>query len=86
LIPIREQIGKYFDLSAAFNKIKSPMLSNSNLNASIYISKYLTAPFKQLEFYSKTLREIHRFTEDFHVDRGDVQRSIEFYTEFSVSS
>lgn len=60
-------------------------MPNNSLNASIYLSKNLAAPFKQLEFYLKILKEIQRYTEDFHVDRGDVQRSIEFYSDLSVN-
>ncbi len=62
---------------------------SSNVNSSaaiiLYLTKYLAAPFKQLDTYSKLLKELYRFTEDFHSDRGDVQRSMEFYSDLSVS-
>jgi len=38
-------------------------MANNSLNASIYISKNLTSPLKQLEYYLKLLKEIHRYTE-----------------------
>ncbi len=51
----------------------------------IYLTQYLAAPFKQLEAYGKLLKELFRFTEDYHVDRGDVQRSMEFYMDLHVN-
>ncbi len=73
---------KFYEPS--FSKLNSTN-ANVNLTASTYITKLLVAPFKQLEIYSKLLKEIHRYTQDFHIDRGDVQRACEFYAELSVS-
>lgn len=59
--------------------------SSSSVAAAIYMTKFLAAPFKQLEQYVKMLREIHRYTEDYHIDRGDLQRCLEFYSTLLVS-
>ena len=76
----KDLIIKFYEPS--FNKLNTSG-SAVNLTASTYITKLLIAPFKQLEIYSKLLKEIHRYTPDFHVDRGDVQRALEFYTDLS---
>lgn len=84
----KEVLAKFFESSL------SKMINTASINANalsstavvtIYLTKYLAAPFKQLESYSKLLKELYRFTEDHHVDRGDVQRSMEFYSELSTS-
>ena len=101
-------MAKFFEIT--LNKLSSPILSVTNTNgsdASIYLIKFLTAPFRQIEIYVKLLCELHRFTEvefcvfqviqnifnftnfksngkDHHVDRGDVQRSLEFYSDLTV--
>lgn len=78
----KEQLSKYFETS--LSKMSSPLLpTTSTITVAIYFTKFLAAPFKQLEIYVKLLKEIQRFTQDFHVDRGDVQRSIEFYTDLT---
>ncbi len=35
----------------------------SNMTVSIYMSKFLATPFRQLEIYAKLLKEIQRYTE-----------------------
>ena len=100
-------MAKYFEITT--NKLNSPILSVTNTNgsdASIYLIKFLTAPFRQIEIYVKLLCELHRFIEieffrlkylikilfkhfitnekDHHVDRGDVQRLLEFYSDLTV--
>jgi hypothetical protein len=65
--------------------ISSLNTSSSTIGASIFIVKFLIAPFKQLEVYLKYLKEIERYTPDHHIDRGDVQRSIQFYSELLMN-
>jgi hypothetical protein len=102
-----DQLSKFFD--STLTKLTSPLLmqTSSPINVSIYITKFLAAPFKHIELYVKLLKEIHRYSEvsfesrffliqikmskffvffskDYHVDRGDVQRCVEFYSELSV--
>jgi len=82
----KDTLAKFFEIT--INKLNSPILSVANTNgsdASIYLIKFLTAPFRQIEIYVKLLCELHRFTEDHHVDRGDVQRSLEFYSDLTTS-
>jgi hypothetical protein len=68
-------------LNKHFEMISSLNTSSSTAGASIFIVKFLIAPFKQLEVYVKYLKEVERYTSDHHTDRGDVQRSIQFYSE-----
>ncbi|CAF1022275.1 unnamed protein product [Brachionus calyciflorus] len=78
----KEELSKFFESTLA--KMSSPLLpTTSTITVAIYFTKFLAAPFKQLEIYVKVLKEIQRYTQDFHVDRGDVQRSIEFYSELT---
>lgn len=80
----KDPLSKFFE--ASIHKMTSPLLpATSTIVVSIYITKFLAAPFKQLEIYVKILREIHRYTEDYHIDRGDVQRCIEFYSDLSLN-
>jgi Rho guanine nucleotide exchange factor 7 len=44
----------------------------------------LSQPFRRLEKYPSLLQEIERHVEEFHKDRGDLQRSIEYYKEIQV--
>lgn len=73
-------MSKYFE--STLSKMISPLMPSVSANTAvaIYITKFLAAPFKQLEIYVKILKEIHRYTEDYHIDRGDLQRCIEFYS------
>lgn len=78
----REALNSFFESS--ISKMSSPLVPvTSNIVVAIYLSKFLATPFKQLEIYGKLLKEIQRYTEDYHVDRGDLQRSIEFYNDLS---
>jgi len=45
----------------------------------LHIITCLSQPFRRLERYSCLLQEIERHVEEFHKDRGDLQRSIEYY-------
>lgn len=44
----------------------------------------LSKPFRRLEKYSGMLLELQRHLEEYHVDRGDTQRSISIYKEIAV--
>lgn len=83
----REALAKFFETSMNkmnFSSIITSMPMEPSAIIAIYLTKYLALPFKQLETYGKLLKELYRFTEDYHVDRGDVQRSMEFYMDLSV--
>ncbi|XP_021948579.1 rho guanine nucleotide exchange factor 7 isoform X2 [Folsomia candida] len=47
----------------------------------LYIITLLSQPFRRLEKYPMLLQEIERHVEEFHKDRGDLQRSIEYYKD-----
>jgi len=72
-------LNKHFEIVSSLNN------PSNTTGASIIIVKFLIAPFKQLEVYVKYLKEIERYTQDHHIDRGDVQRSIQFYSELFLN-
>ena len=80
-----DQLSKYFESS--LTKLNSPLLmqTSSPINVSIYVTKFLAAPFRHIELYVKILKEIVRYSEDYHIDRGDVQRCVEFYSDLSTN-
>lgn len=45
----------------------------------------LSQPFRRLEKYPTMLLELERHIEENHKDRGDLQRSIEYYKQIDVS-
>lgn len=78
-------LAKFFESSLTrMNIATSSPSMNTSAAVTLYLTKYLATPFKQLELYIKLLKELYRFTEDHHIDRGDVQRSLEFYSELLV--
>lgn len=79
----KDALSKFFEPS--YPRMNIPPGNKNSAAVILYLTKYLATPFKQLETYSKLLKELYRFTEDFHSDRGDVQRSMEFYAELSTS-
>ena len=52
----------------------------------LHLLTILSQPFRRLEKYPLILLELERYIEEFHKDRGDLQRSIEYYKELDVSS
>lgn len=45
----------------------------------------LSAPFRRIERYGNTLSELERYVEEYHVDRGDLQRGVSYYRNLEVS-
>lgn len=78
----KDAIAKFFE--PTLSKMTSILLPTlTTPSATNYLTKFLLVPFKQLEIYVKLLKDIHRYTADYHIDRGDVQRALEFYSELS---
>jgi Rho guanine nucleotide exchange factor 7 len=50
----------------------------------LFLITSLSQPFRRLEKYPLLLQEVERHVEEFHKDRGDLQRSIEYYKEIQV--
>lgn len=57
----RDALSKFFETS--LSKMNSSLLTTTaTITVAIYFTKFLAAPFKQLEIYVKFLKEIQRYT------------------------
>lgn len=64
------------------NKLQN--IKSVNSNGILHLISILSQPFRRLEKYPSFLMELERNVEEFHKDRGDLQRSIEYYKQLDV--
>jgi len=69
----KEELGTYFETNGCSKK---PGI--------LFLITSLSQPFRRLEKYPLLLQEVERHVEEFHIDRGDLQRSIEYYKTIQV--
>lgn len=44
----------------------------------------LSAPFRRIEKYGNSLNELERYVEEYHKDKGDLQRGAAYYRNLEV--
>ncbi len=63
---LSNQLSKFFEPILTKLTPLNTTSNMANINLSIYMTKFLTAPFKHIEMYVKILKEIHRYSEVIH--------------------